>query len=115
MKVYIEMALKIADRVREMTNVAGTNTIILSGAQPGYVPFSSYLNDNDSTWYCVVDQIGGQWEVGLGTYHLSSNALSRTTIISSSSANQVVSFAGGRPLDIFSTIPASVLASALGL
>ena len=101
------MALKIADRVRETTTTAGTGTVTLLGAVTNFERFSANLSDSDTTYYAIVDNTNGDFEVGLGTY--SSNTLARTTPISSSNSNSAVNFGAGTK-DVFITTPASKMA-----
>ena len=101
------MALKIADRVRETTTTAGTGTVTLLGAVTNFERFSANLSDSDTTYYAIVDNTNGDFEVGLGTY--SSNTLARTTPISSSNSNSAVNFGVGTK-DVFITTPASKMA-----
>jgi len=101
------MALKIADRVRETTTTTGTGTVTLLGAVTNFERFSANLSDSDTTYYAIVDNTNGDFEVGLGTY--SSNTLARTTPISSSNSNSAVNF-GTATKDVFITTPASKMA-----
>lgn len=99
------MALVLADRVKETSTFTGTTSpITLSGASTGFQSFSVIGNGN-TTYYAIVDQGTGQWEVGVGTYTASGTTLSRTTILSSSNANLIVSFSGGVK-EVFVTYPA---------
>jgi hypothetical protein len=100
------MALIIADRIRETTTTSGTGDIYLGGAVAGFNTFSSVLVNGDTTFYSMIATSGGAWEVGVGTYSLSTNSLVRTTILSSSNAGTIVSFSSGTK-NIFITQPAS--------
>ena len=100
------MALKIADRVRETTTTTGTGAISLGGAVTNFETFSANLNNSDTTYYAIVDNTNGDFEVGLGTYASSGNTLTRTTPISSSNSNSAVNFGAGTK-DVFITTPAS--------
>jgi hypothetical protein len=99
------MALVLADRVKETTTTTGTGTVTLAGASTGYRSFSTIGNGN-TTYYAIVDNTAGAWEVGLGTYTSSGTTLSRTTVLSSSNSNNLVSFAAGTK-DVFVTYPSS--------
>lgn len=99
------MALVLKDRVRETCSAPGTGTVTLLGAVSGYSNFSSIGNGN-TTYYCIADQIGGNWEVGIGTYTSSGTTLSRDTVISNSSGTTAkINFASGIQ-DVFCTYPA---------
>ena len=101
------MALKIADRVKETTTTTGTGTVTLLGAITNFERFSANLSDSDTTYYAIVDNTNGDFEVGLGTY--SSNTLARTTPIASSNSNSAVNFGVGTK-EVFITTPASKMA-----
>ena len=101
------MALKIADRVRETTTTTGTGTINLGGAVTNFETFAANLSNSDTTYYAIVDNTNGDFEVGLGTFATGSpNTLARTTPISSSNSNSAVNFGAG-PKAVFITTPAS--------
>jgi hypothetical protein len=97
------MALVVNDRVKETTTVAGTGTATLLGAALGYQSFAVIGNGN-TTYYCIADQGGSNWEVGLGTYTSSGTTLARTTVLSSSNAGALVVFPAGTK-DVFCTYP----------
>jgi hypothetical protein len=97
------MALVVNDRVKETTAVVGTGTATLLGAATGFQSFAVIGNGN-TTYYCIADQGGANWEVGLGTYTLSGTTLARTTVLSSSNSGALVSFPAGTK-DVFCTYP----------
>jgi hypothetical protein len=96
------MALVIADRVRETTQVTGTGSATLLGAVTGYQSFSVIGNGN-TTYYCLSDQGGPNWEVGIGTWS-TGGTLARTTVLSSSNGGALVNFTTGTK-DVFVTQP----------
>jgi hypothetical protein len=98
------MALKLGDRVQETSTSTGTGAITLAGAVASYQTFSSVMSNGDTTYYCIKDVSGNNWEVGVGTYTTSGNTLSRTTILSSSNSGSVVNFTSGS-LIVFCTLP----------
>ena len=99
------MALVIKDRVKETTTVTGTGTATLLGASAGYSSFSTIGNGN-TTFYCIADQTGNNWEVGIGTYTLSGTTLSRDTVLANSlNTTALISFTSGTK-DVFCTYPA---------
>ena len=102
------MAIVLNDRVRETTQTVGTGSYLLLGAVDSFQGFSSIGNGN-STYYCVVEQGGVNWEVGVGTYNTSTKILTRDSIISSSNGGSAVNFLIGTK-DIFGTLPASIAA-----
>jgi len=97
------MALVLKDRVKETSTTAGTGTLTLDGAVTGFQSFSAIGNGN-TTYYAIVDNATGAWEVGIGTYTSSGTTLSRTTVLSSSNGGSLVSFAAN-PKDVFVTYP----------
>jgi hypothetical protein len=97
------MALVLKDRVKETSTTAGTGTLTLAGAVTGFQSFSAIGNGN-TTYYAIVDNATGAWEVGIGTYTSSGTTLSRDTVLSSSNGGSLVSFAAN-PKDVFVTYP----------
>jgi hypothetical protein len=96
------MALVVKDRVKETTTTTGTGTITLAGAVTGFQAFS-VIGDGNTTFYTIAG--GAEFEVGIGTYTLSSTTLSRDTILESSNAGAAVNFSAGTK-DVFVTYPA---------
>jgi hypothetical protein len=83
----------IADRVKEkFQSPAGTGILSLLNTTSGYRRFSSVMSSGDTCYYCLECPSNGDWECGLGTYS-SNNALSRTTVYSSSNSGAIVNFA----------------------
>ena len=99
------MALILADRVKETSTTAGNGVFTLAGAATGYQSFAVVGNGN-TTYYCIAGQGTAEWEVGIGTYTSSGTTLTRTTVLSNSSATQpsALSFAAGTK-DVFVTYP----------
>ena len=100
------MAFVLADRVKETTTTAGTGAVTLLGASTGYQSFAVIGNAN-TTYYTIAGQTGNEWEVGIGTYNSSGTTLTRTTVLSNSSATQpsALSFSAGTK-DVFVSYPA---------
>ena len=99
------MAFVIADRVRETTTTTGTGTITLAGAVANFETFTANLSNSDTTYYAIVDNTNGAFEVGLGTFTSSGTTLARS-VIASSNSNNLVDFGAGTK-DVFITVPAS--------
>ncbi len=57
------MALKVADRVKQLTNTTGSGTISLASTPAGFQSFSSVLSDNDTTYYVLVEN--DDFEIGV--------------------------------------------------
>jgi hypothetical protein len=102
-----------ADRVKESTTTTGTGTVTLAGAASGYQSFAAIGNGN-SCYYCIADQSGTDWEVGLGTYTSSGTTLSRTTVLASSNSGALVSFPAGTK-DVFCVVPAGLASTFPGI
>ena len=89
------MTFIVADRVQETTNSPGTGTATLLGAVSGYQSFSTGIGANNTTFYVIADQLGTNWEVGLGALNSTGTVLTRTTVYSSSNGGSTVNFATG--------------------
>jgi len=98
------MALVLADRVRETTDTGGTGAVTLDGAVTSYQTFSAGIGDGNQTYYTIAAPLLNEWEVGIGTYTLSTDTLSRDTVLSSSNAGALVNFTLGSK-DVFVTQP----------
>jgi hypothetical protein len=99
------MALVINDRVKVTSTTTGTGAFALGAAATGFEDFTAIGNSN-TTYYTIFNQGTTEWEVGLGTLDGTSANLTRTTIITSSNSDSVVTFTGGTK-DVFCTLPAS--------
>jgi hypothetical protein len=99
------MALVINDRVKVTSTTTGTGAFALGAAQTGFEDFTAIGNSN-TTYYTIFNQGTTEWEVGLGTLDATSANLTRTTILTSSNSDSVVTFTGGTK-DVFCTLPAS--------
>jgi hypothetical protein len=99
------MALILADRVKETSTTAGNGVFTLDGAATGFQSFAIVGNGN-TTYYCIAGQGTNEWEVGIGTYASAGTALTRTTVLSNSSATEPTAlvFAAGTK-DVFVTYP----------
>lgn len=99
-----------ADRVKETSTTTGTGSVTLAGAALGYRTFNTAFGVGPTLYYCIAR--GAEWEVGIGTLS-SPTLLARTTVLSSSNANALVSFTGGTK-DVFATGAAVTLNANLG-
>ena len=95
------------DRVMESTTTSGTGSLTLAGAVAGYQSFASAFADQTDVYYVIVDG-SNNWEVGIGTFSVS-GALTRTTVLSSSNSNTLVSFTGAGQT-VWCDHPASAIA-----
>ena len=99
------MPLVVKDRVKETSITAGTGTLTLDGATPGFQTFAAIGNGN-TTYYAIVDNIANTWEVGVGTYTASGTTLSRDTVLANSlGTTALINFASNSK-DVFCTYPA---------
>jgi hypothetical protein len=97
------MALVLKDRVKETSVSTGTGAFALGGVVGPYQAFSTIGNGN-TTYYAIAGQTTNEWEVGIGTYTLSTDSISRDTVLSSSNSNTIVTFSSGTK-DVFITYP----------
>jgi hypothetical protein len=102
------MALVINDRVKQNSTSIGTSDFTVSGTLTGFDTFALGIGGSNTTYYAIVNvgAIPSEWEVGLGTLDVGGTVLTRTTIITSSNSDSVVTFTGGTK-DVFCTLPAS--------
>tara|TARA_R110000868_G_scaffold399845_1_gene673858 strand:- start:476 stop:928 length:453 start_codon:yes stop_codon:yes gene_type:complete len=107
------MAFVLKDRVKETSVTTGSGTISLAGAVTGFQSFST-IGDGNTTYYAIVAQTPGEWEVGIGTYTSAGTTLTRTTVLANSAGTQptALNFSAGTK-DVFVTYPAgtSIVAS----
>ena len=102
------MALILNDRVKETSTTTGQGTLSLAGAATGFETFVTGIGDNNTTYYAIVHESNGTWELGIGTVDdASPDTLARTTVIDTSSGNTTkIDFAAGSKT-VFCTLPAS--------
>ena len=87
------MAFVINDRVKETSTTTGTGTLDLAGAQQGFETFVAGIGNTNTTYYAIFNQGTSEFEVGIGTVtDASTDTLSRTSVISSSNGDSLVSF-----------------------
>lgn len=101
------MALVLKDRVKEQSTTTGTGSFTLSGAYDGFQTFATAIASGSTVYYCIHNTsigVGGEWEVGIGTFTAPST-LSRDTVLESSTGGTAVSFSAGTK-EVFVTYPA---------
>lgn len=103
------MPFKHFDRVKETSATTGTGALTLGGAVYQFQTFSSVYSDGDTFYYCIADQNGPNWEVGVGTYTASGNKLTRTTVLASTNGGAAVNFTSGA-LYAYTVMAANMLA-----
>ena len=99
------MALVIKDRVKETTTTTGTGAVTLAGAPTNFQTFTSVLSNADTTFYAIIDDTNGDFEVGIGTFASSGTTLTRTTVLESSNSGSAVNLGSGTK-QVFMTYPA---------
>jgi hypothetical protein len=107
------MSLIVADRVKETTTTTGTGALTLGGAVAGFRAFADVCSNGDTVHYCIAHRTPGEWEVGVGTW-ATGGTLARTTVLASSNAGALVSFAAGTK-DVFLTENAGTIGSRIEL
>ena len=102
------MALVLNDRVKETSTTTGQGTLDLAGAATGFESFVTGIGDNNTTYYAIVHESDGTWEIGIGTVDdQSTDTLARTTVIDTSAGNTTkIDFAAGSKT-VFCTLPSS--------
>jgi hypothetical protein len=100
------MALVINDRVKQSSTSIGTGAFALTGSVTGFETFATGIGNNNTTYYAIFNPGTNEWEVGLGTLDAGATTLTRTTVITSSNSDSVVTFTSGTK-DVFCTLPAS--------
>jgi hypothetical protein len=98
------MGIVVYDREQETTSTTGTGSVTLLGAVTGYQSFA-VVGNGGQTYYCIADQGGANWEVGIGTYSTTGPSLARTTVLASSNSGSLVNFTSGTKT-VFITYPA---------
>jgi len=99
------MAFVVKDRVKVTTTTTGTGTITLGAVAVGGFQDFSVIGDGNTTYYAITDSTAEDWEVGIGTYDLTGDTLSRDVVLESSNSDSLVDFAAGSK-DVFVTYPA---------
>ena len=80
------------------------NNLALGPALASYRSFTLGFPDGQ-VYYGVVDEVTGDWEIGLGTLSGGGATLARNTVYSSSNANALVNFAAGTKI-VYAPVPA---------
>jgi hypothetical protein len=93
--------LLFPDDTTESTTTTGTGPIALLGATTGNRRFGTTMVTGDTCHYHISG--GTEWETGVGTYDSVADAIARTTVLSSSNGNAIVSFSAGVKT-IFATV-----------
>lgn len=101
----------LADRVKDHTASTGTGAITLADSAPtGFRTFSAAFGAASTVVNYCIDDLAGRWEVGSGTFN-GTTGLTRTTVLSSSNGNALVTFVAGSKT-VFCTAPSTLLDTA---
>jgi hypothetical protein len=86
-----------ANRVSETSTTVGTGTVTLGGALVGHQTFATAYGVASDTEvpYGIVQDVTGEWEVGIGTFLASQNKLQRDVVQASSDGGSKVAFPTG--------------------
>lgn len=98
----------LADRVQETTTTTGTGTLVLGGATTGCRTFNAAFTNGTTVYYTIDDGVGN-WEVGSGV--IGTGTLTRSTVLSSSNAGGLVTFAAGTKI-VWCDAPAAAFTTA---
>ncbi|MBF0130999.1 MAG: hypothetical protein HQL75_00220 [Magnetococcales bacterium] len=92
--------IRYADRISQRATVTGTASYVLGVEIPSFRGVFSIFNAGEQFTYCA--QLDSLWEVGIGTVVVvgADITISRTTILSSSSANTAVPWAAASVVTI---------------
>jgi len=94
---------KLYDRIKEKSYTVGSGSMTLSGATPGFSPFSSVYSSGDTFFYCITNNV--DYEIGIGQYGL--NSLSKQKIIKSNKPGNAAVVWGTGLKEVYVTYPAS--------
>lgn len=94
MSIYPRMTtpIPVYDRVKETTISGGTGSVTLNGAVFGFRSFADTVGIGNKTYYGIIDNVSGQWEIGIGTI-VDASTLSRDYVFQSTDGVTHVSFA----------------------
>jgi hypothetical protein len=87
------MAFVYGDRVKESSGNNGTGNLTLEGAASGFQTFEEGIGEGNETYYVIINDADGAWEIGIGTY--SAGQLLRDTVLASTNGGALVNFGDG--------------------
>lgn len=98
----------LKDRVAQTSTAVGNASAfnITGGAKTGHRTFGAAIGYATTTYYAIVHQTSGEWEVGIGTVTAGApDVLNRTTVLDGSSGAGIrVNFSAGTK-DVFNSLP----------
>ena len=92
----------LKNRAKMSTSTTGTGTITLGSAESGYQTFADAGVANTDVVRYVIEDTGGAFEIGTGTYTSSGTTLSRT-VSESSNSNNAINLSGSATVFIGAT------------
>jgi hypothetical protein len=92
----------LKNRAKMSTSTTGTGTITLGSAEDGYQTFADAGVANADVVRYVIEDTGGAFEIGTGTYTSSGTTLSRT-VSESSNSNNAINLSGSATVFIGAT------------
>ncbi len=92
----------LKNRAKMSTSTTGTGTITLGSAESGYQTFADAGVANADVVRYVIEDTGGAFEIGTGTYTSSGTTLSRT-VSESSNSNNAINLSGSATVFIGAT------------
>lgn len=101
---------KTANRVAVTTSEVGTGTFTLGGSVTGHQSFSDAYGTvgNTDTFYGILQDSSGEWEVGIGTFLGPSNQIQRDTVLGGTNGpGSKVNFPAGSKT-VYVPLPAEV-------
>lgn len=81
------------DWVKQTTTTTGTGTFVLDGTLTGFSTFQAAFGSTGRVCYSISDEV--DFEVGIGTFSISGQTLTRDIIIASSNSHSQVSWGAG--------------------
>lgn len=97
------MALKDGFRIKETSTTTGAGTLTLAGAPATYLTFLAEIGEGNEVLYALFDADGINWEVGKGV--VSTNTLTRASIIRSSNADAALVLTAGTHTLVNAPVP----------
>jgi hypothetical protein len=86
-----------------VSGTPGTGAITLSAATAGYRTFAAAGVTNGTLVSYLIEDAGGAWEIGIGTYMSSGTSLARTTVVESTNSNTAISATSAAVVSVIAT------------
>jgi hypothetical protein len=92
----------LSDRVKQNSISEGFGDVVFQNSFASFQTFSEAIGDGNSTYYTIENY--ENFEIGIGTYHASTNSLSRDAVLLSSNNNNKINLRDVS--NVFCTYPA---------